>query len=145
MSTRSGNTATDSILGPLHYFEDSTGNWGVYRFISRPRSIGFLTIICHLPDETPVDGSVTPVDFTDITKRGIAYRQTGANTAQRFFDVASECIQPFTAPLTLLGGGLANPITARTVAKMLSSWRRVGSGIRAGLGAAGHYDALSTR
>jgi hypothetical protein len=121
MSTRSGNTATDSILGPLHYFEDSTGNWGVYRFISRPRSIGFLTIICYLPDETPVDGSVTPVDFTDITKRGIAYRQTGANTAQRFFDVASECIQPFTAPLTLLGGGLANPITARTVAKMLSS------------------------
>jgi hypothetical protein len=121
MSTRSGNTATDSILGPLHYFEDSTGNWGIYRFIPRPRSIGFLTIICHLPDETPVDGSVTPVDFTDITKRGIAYRQTGANTSQRFFDVASECIQPFTAPLTLLGGGLANPITARTVAKMLSS------------------------
>jgi hypothetical protein len=121
MSTRSGNTATDSILGPLHYFEDSGGNWGIYRFIPRPRSIGFLTIICYLPDETPVDGSVTPVDFTDITKRGIAYRQTGANTSQRFFDVASECIQPFTAPLTLLGGGLANPITARTVAKMLSS------------------------
>jgi hypothetical protein len=86
MSTRSGNTVTDSILGPLHYFEDSTGNWGVYRFISRPRSIGFLTIICYLPDETPVDGSVTPVDFTDITKRGIAYRQTGANTDTILFD-----------------------------------------------------------
>jgi hypothetical protein len=121
MSTRSGNAATDSILGPLHYFEDSGGNWGIYRFISRPRSIGFLTIICHLPDETPVDGSVTPVDFTDITKRGIAYRQTDANTGQRFFDVASECIQPFDAPLTLIGGGPANPITARTVANMLSS------------------------
>jgi hypothetical protein len=121
MSTRSGNSSADSILGPLHYFEDSGGNWGVYRFISRPSSIGVQTIICHLPDETPVDGSVTPVDFTDITKRGIAYRQTAANISQRFFDVASECIQPFATPLTLLGGGLANPITARTVAKMLSS------------------------
>jgi hypothetical protein len=121
MSTRSGNAAQDSILGPLHYFEDSGGNWGIYRFISRPRSIGFLTIICYLPDETPVDGSVTPVDFTDITKRGIAYRQIAANTSQRFFDVASECIQPFATPLTLLGGDVANPINARTLSKMLSS------------------------
>ena len=121
MSTRSQNSQNDSILGPLHYFEDSTGKWGVYRFIPRPRSIGFLTIICHLPDETPVDGSVTPVDFTDITKRGIAYRQIAADTLQRTFDVASECIQPFAAPLTLTGGGPANPISARTIAKMLSS------------------------
>jgi hypothetical protein len=117
---------TDSLDGIYHYFEDSNGNWAVYRFLNRIEGSKYNTIIRHLPDEIAVDGSVTPVDLTDITKRGVAYRQITANTSTRTFEIGRECIQPFNAPLTFIGGGLGNPITARTIAKALGSggaWR----------------------
>jgi hypothetical protein len=124
-SSRASNT-TDSLAGIYHYFEDSLGNWAVYRPLTRLEGARFNTLVRYLPDEPIVDGSVTPVDLTDITKRGVAYRQTASNTQARDFFFARECVQPFTAPLTLIGGGPANPITARTVARMLDSggaWR----------------------
>jgi hypothetical protein len=124
--TQRASIAQDDLAGIYHYFEDSNGNWAVYRFLNRVEGARYNTLIRHLPDETAVDGSVTPVDLTDITKRGIAYRQVTANTTARTFDLRAECIQPFTAPLTLVGGGPSNPINARTVAQMLDSgvaWR----------------------
>jgi|GEM_PF-3190301 len=120
------SAAQDSLAGIYHYFEDNNGNWAVYQFLTRIEGALFNTLIRHLPDETAIDGSVTPVDLSDITKRGVAYRQTTANTAARAFIFGRECIQPFSSPLTLIGGGPDNPITARTVAQMLDSgagWR----------------------
>jgi hypothetical protein len=111
----------DDPLGLLHYFEDAAGNWSVYRFATRTESVPFITLVRHLPDEVRVDGSTTPPDLSAITRRGIAYRQTGAFTAGRIFNLRAECIQPFATPLTLTGGGPTNPITARTVAAMLAS------------------------
>jgi hypothetical protein len=116
----------DSLAGIYHYFEDSLGNWAVYRPLTRLEGASYITLVRYLPDEPIVDGSVTPVDLTDITKRGVAYRQTASSTQNREFRFARECVQPFSAPLTLIGGGSANPITARTVARMLDSggaWR----------------------
>jgi hypothetical protein len=124
--TQRANRGQDALAGIYHYFEDSNGNWSVYRFLNRIEGAIYNTIIRHLPDETRVDGSGTPPDLTDITKRGIAYRQVTANTTARTFALRAECIQPFASPLTLVGGGPSNPITARTVARMLSSgaaWR----------------------
>lgn len=115
------SAVTDSVNGVYHYFEDSTGNWAVYRFLSRVEGVPYNTLVRHLPDETAVDGSVTPPDLTDITKRGVAYQQTGSNTVARAFFFRAECIQPFSAPLTLTGGGADYPVTARRVARMLSS------------------------
>lgn len=112
---------SDSINGIYHYFEDSNGNWSVYRFLNRLEGSQYNNLVLHLPDETRVDGSVTPPDLTDITKRGIAYRQTASSTAARLFNIRAECIQPFNTPLTLIGGGQSNPITARTVSKILTS------------------------
>ena len=123
---RRASISSDSLAGIYHYFEDSGGNWAVYRPLTRLQGVTFNTLVRYLPDETIVDGSVTPVDLSDITKRGIAYRQTASNTGGRAFDVKVECIQPFASPLTLTGGGANNPITARTVAKLLQSgaaWR----------------------
>jgi len=120
------NVTTDALAGIYHYFEDSNGNWSVYRFLNRLEGALYNTLIRHLPDETRVDGSGTPPDLADITKRGIAYRQTGSNAVARTFALRAECIQPFASPLTLVGGGPSNPITARTVARMLDSgaaWR----------------------
>jgi hypothetical protein len=112
---------TNSALGMYHYFEDALGNWSVYRFLNRFEGNSYVTLTRHLPDETRVDGSATPPDLTAITKRGAAYSQTESNTGTRIFRFRAECIQPFNAPLTLVGGGPDNPITARTVAKMLQS------------------------
>ena len=120
------STASDSLLGIYHYFEDSNGNWAVYQPLTRLQGALYNTLVRYLPDEPIVDGSVTPVDLTDITKRGVAYHQTGSSSQARDFQFARECVQPFAAPLTLIGGGPANPITARTVARMLDSggaWR----------------------
>jgi hypothetical protein len=115
------SVGTDSLAGIYHYFEDSNGNWAVYRPLTRLQGALYNTLIRYLPDEPIVDGSVTPVDLTDITKRGVAYRQITSSTQARDFHFARECVQPFAAPLTLIGGGPANPITARTVARMLDS------------------------
>jgi hypothetical protein len=120
------SVGTDSLAGIYHYFEDSNGNWAVYRPLTRLEGALYNTLVRYLPDEPIVDGSVTPVDLTDITKRGVAYRQITSSTQARDFHFARECVQPFAAPLTLIGGGPANPITARTVARMLDSgvaWR----------------------
>lgn len=116
----------DSPAGIYHYFEDSLGNWAVYQPITRVEGSRYNTLVRYLPDEPIVDGSVTPVDLSDITRRGVAYRQILSNTTLRRFNFARECIQPFSAPLSLIGGGPSNPITARTVARMLDSggaWR----------------------
>ena len=115
------NASQDDVGGVYHYFEDSSGNWSVYRFLNRTEGSLYNTLIRHLPDETRVDGSVTPPDLTDITKRGFAYHQISSNNAARLFHFRAECIQPFNAPLTLTGGGPGYPITARRVARMLSS------------------------
>jgi hypothetical protein len=115
------SATTDSLAGIYHYFEDSTGNWAVYRPLTRLQGALYNTLIRYLPDEPIVDGSVTPVDLTDITKRGVAYRQITSSIQARDFHFSRECVQPFAAPLTLIGGGPANPITARTVARMLDS------------------------
>jgi hypothetical protein len=112
---------TDSVNGIYHYFEDASGNWSVYRFLNRIQGVQYNTLIRHLPDETRVDGSTTPPNLAAITKRGIAYSQTGSNAQARVFAIRSECVQPFNAPLTLVGGGQSNPITARTVSRMLTS------------------------
>jgi hypothetical protein len=120
------SSTTDSLAGIYHYFEDSNGNWAVYRPLTRLEGVRYNTLVRYLPDEPIVDGSVTPVDLTDITKRGVAYQQIASSTQNRDFRFARECVQPFDAPLTLIGGGPANPITARTVARMLDSggaWR----------------------
>jgi hypothetical protein len=120
------SSTTDSLAGIYHYFEDSNGNWAVYRPLTRLEGARYNTLVRYLPDEPIVDGSVTPVDLTDITKRGVAYQQIASNTQNRDFRFARECVQPFDAPLTLIGGGPANTITARTVARMLDSggaWR----------------------
>jgi hypothetical protein len=120
------SATTDSLAGIYHYFEDSLGNWAVYRPLTRLEGALYNTLVRYLPDEIAVDGSVTPVDLTDITKRGVAYHQTASSSQARDFQFARECVQPFDAPLALIGGGPANPITARTVARMLDSggaWR----------------------
>jgi len=117
---------SDHPAGLYHYFEDSLGNWAVYQPLTQLEGARYNTLIRYLPDETIVSGSVTPVNLSNITKRGLAYRQTASSTALRAYYVARESIQPFAAPLTLIGGGTANPINARTVAKMLDSggaWR----------------------
>jgi hypothetical protein len=115
------SATTDSLAGIYHYFEDSTGNWAVYRPLTRLEGALYNTLVRYLPDEPIVDGSVTPVDLTDITKRGVAYQQITSSIQARDFHFSRECVQPFAAPLTLIGGGPANPITARTVARMLDS------------------------
>jgi hypothetical protein len=139
------SATTDSLAGIYHYFEDSTGNWAVYRPLTRLEGALYNTLVRYLPDEPIVDGSVTPVDLTDITKRGVAYQQITSSIQARDFHFSRECVQPFAAPLTLIGGGPANPITARTVARMLDSggaWLFV---FCTGAGPAGYYHALSTR
>jgi hypothetical protein len=117
---------SDGIDGVYHYFADASGNWSVYRPLNRFEGSSYNTLVRHLPDETRVDGSVTPPNLSAITRRGIAYRQISSSAGARTFNLRAECVQPFTAPLTLVGGGSANPITARTVARMLTSgaaWR----------------------
>jgi hypothetical protein len=124
--TQRANLVQDAAAGMYHYFEDASGNWSVYRFLNRLQGALYNTLIRHLPDETRVDGSSTPPNLAAITKRGIAFLLVTANTAARVFSLRAECIQPFSSPLTLVGGGPANPISARTVAKMLTSgaaWR----------------------
>lgn len=112
---------SDSTLGVLHYFEDNSGNWAVYRFLSQYQGARYNTIIRHLPDETQVDGSTTPVNLANITKRGIAYRQVASSTASRSFNIGRECIQPFVSPLTLVGGGATGPANARVIARVLTT------------------------
>jgi|688.fasta_scaffold15675_10 hypothetical protein len=124
--TQRASNTQESPNGIYHYFEDSDGNWSVYRFLNRLEGSRYNSLIRHLPDETRVDGSSTPPNLAAITKRGICYRQISAGTGLRFFPLRAECIQPFASPLTLVGGGPTNPITARTVARMLDSgaaWR----------------------
>lgn len=115
------STNQDSATGVYHYFEDSSGNWSVYQFLNRVEGTPYNTIVRYLPDEIRVDGSVTQPDLTDITKRGFAYHQTYSTAVSRSFHFRAECIQPFNTPLTLTGGGPDYPITARRVARMLTS------------------------
>jgi hypothetical protein len=113
--------STNDISGAYHYFEDNLGNWAVYQPVNRLTANNYIMLVRYLPDEVSVDQSATPPNLANITKRGIAYRQIASSTTARTIHFRSECIQPFTTPLTLTGGGSANPITARTLAKMLQS------------------------
>ena len=110
---------SDSPLGPYHYFADAAGNWSIYQFLTRAENSNYITLIRYLPDEVRVDGSATPPDLSAITRRGVAYHQIASSVGGRAFSVRAECIQPFSAPITLVGGGANNPITARTVSKVL--------------------------
>jgi hypothetical protein len=118
---RASVTTSDSPLGVYHYFADASGNWSVYRPLTRSEGSNYNNIVRYLPDEIRVDGSATPPNLAAITRRGVAYRQTASSTAARVFSFRAECIQPLSAPLTLVGGGANNPVTARTFAKVLTT------------------------
>ena len=124
--TQRASANQDHVSGVYHYFEDGDGNWAIFQFLNRIQGALYNNLIRHLPDETPKDESATPIDWTNITRRGIGYRQNSSNTTARTFIVGSECIQPFNAPLTFTGGGPSNPISARVIARALLSgaaWR----------------------
>lgn len=118
---QAASVAQDDINGFYHYFEDASGNWAVYQFVNKLEQNSYLMIIRNMVDEVPVDGSVTPLDLSNITKRGIIFGYSAAVPGIRTMTFRSECVQPFDSPITFTGGGAKNPVNARRVAQCLTS------------------------
>ena len=105
--TRTGQWLSKSVL----YFEDSLGN---YTLIANP-NITPITRLVDFSSLPQVEGSVTPIDWTAISKYGIVLLKNNTATSDRIIEFKDFAIVDNDNAITLFGGN----VSARTVSKAM--------------------------